>query len=317
MQRPDPGPAAGIDSAAPEDLVELLAVLRRPRTARDRLPGGELPLVAGVNPDAVRLAREDDGRRWFVVPAEDIRYRPPLPDTPECERFREPAREPQAGVCLVEAGPRGGGATCSTADQIREGFSQLTSDHIPGERRGTAHVAGIVPDGVTRVVLEFPRGPQPRVVAEVRGNVYSATFNGSAASRPRTYWQTADGLREVARQPASTPRGRRAARRSRELDRAATATPSVRPRSGGPRTIFTMRLRGHASAYLVTLRGPGGEGCGETKIERVQVTPGRGGLVRLGFTAASIGSRHWCRGTYSGTVEAAGRQAGTFSFRVR
>lgn len=333
-ERPCSGPAPARPPASseppPAELLDILSVLRRPRTESDRLPATGAPLASGINPDAVRLAREDPGgRRWFLVPAQNVRYRPPVPDTPECERFQEPEVEPRAGVCLVAAGRAGtGGATCTTADLIRKGFSQLTSDHAPGERAGTAHVVGTVPDGVTRVVLEYPRGPQRRVEADVRGNVYTATFNGSAAARPRTFWQTADGLREVAKGPKSTARGRRAARRSRERDRAATATPSVFPTRGGPETIFTMRMRRSGPAYLVTLRGPGGDDCSRSFVERTGATPGRGGLITLIFGPQIAGRSRWCPGTYRGIVEFAPRgmrglrdrssrrRVGEFSFRV-
>src|SRR3954452_14644119 len=62
---------------APAAVSSQLAVLRRPQKPSDRLPKVErrahLP-VAGVNPDAIRMASRVGRMRIYLVPAENVHY---------------------------------------------------------------------------------------------------------------------------------------------------------------------------------------------------------------------------------------------------
>jgi hypothetical protein len=192
-------PARPPDSSEPvdADLLRTLAGLRRARTADDRLAAERVPpTLAGVHRDAIRLAtRTPDGGRLFLVPARDVRYSP-QPDA-ESGCPREPPREPEPGVCLVPVGT-GAGSVCATAGEIRSGAAVVRGDRVPGDRPGTAHVAGIVPDGVEAVTLRYPAGnPVREVTALVVNNVFAVRVNASAAVEPRVVWHTADGARDA------------------------------------------------------------------------------------------------------------------------
>jgi hypothetical protein len=83
---------------------------------------------------------------------------------------------------------------------------------------------------------------------------------------------------------------------------------SVTPRTGSTHTRFAISFRAAATtgtsggvrhAYSVTARGPKGGGC--QWIATTDAPPSKAGThVRVVLSPG--GSRHWCTGTFSGTV---------------
>jgi len=201
-------------------LLSLVAVLRRPATAADRLPRS---LQAGADAQGVylhyiRLARVSNGVSYYILPAESVTQRQFLPvrcyaailaavraELPHIPaRFRTPtldlaerlvahdraaAQTPTGpGVCLLMTGSAGSAGTCgaTAAQLVSVGLLSLSST-----------VSGIVPDGVATVTLRYPDGGgrHPKTVtARVVGNVFAST---SAVAfrlpRPAMVWRAANG----------------------------------------------------------------------------------------------------------------------------
>ena len=322
---PDPPPPS--TEPPPAELVRILGVLRRPQREVDKLPArSPAPSVAsGVNPDATRLAhRARDGTRMYVVPAQNIHYRPPVPNTPACKRFREPRRAPQAGACLIEILPGGaGGANCQSADKITEGF--LIGSTSSG--RGRRHTSGVAPDGVTEVTLRF-RGGKRRTVP-VRDNLFFATHARGTGGRPLIYFREGAEVRLVGRKPpsrAARARQRAAHARSERRDRTAGARPSVVPPRGDTRQVFTFRMRVNPrrrALYVLEARGPRDAPCDAPHRYRIGIHPATRGAKRGLLKAALAHPRGaWCPGHYEGTVLAdrpgTGRRVlGRFRFEIR
>jgi hypothetical protein len=199
----------------------LLAVLRRPATAADRLPrslqGG--PDAQGVYVRYIRLARVSDGISYYVLPAESFRDQSPIParcyalilaavraELPRIPsryrtatlmfaerqvRFAQLARQQSTGpgVCLLLSAANGNAGTCgATAEQLKQGG--LVS------RLGT--VSGLVPDGVATVTLDYPatNGQPARTVTEqVVDNVFVTPVHRvvGPAAMPRMVWSSREG----------------------------------------------------------------------------------------------------------------------------
>jgi hypothetical protein len=301
----------------------MLGVLRRAGTPADQVPAGATYLmVRGVNPAATRLAYTDErGLRYYLVPAENIRYQPPLPNTPACRRFHVQVR-PQSGVCLiVKRRESDAGASCNGATAIQTGFSLLST---------TRHASGIVPDGVTAVSLRIRHhGRHRTITVPVHNNVFTARYVGGLAGPPREFFHTLAGIKAVGAMPP-TRRQRALRRRSAAHDRNASARPSVIPPVGRPRTTFTLRIRiakpRPSDLYVVTVRGPGPclrafDGAATPQTRRGQVR----GLIKLGIGYGPLGRRAWCGGRYRGTVTQSvsgtpanrGPVVGRFEFAVR
>lgn len=149
-ERPDGTWAAAANQAGalPTKLVGTtdLAVLARPATGADRLPDhsadGLQPPPGRAAPDlaGARLAREEDGVRYFVVPGAD------------------------ETVCLAAVGPGGGGATCNPRSVL------VTFGAIPlytARSGGRRTAAGLVGDGFDLVTA--PDGTS----APILGNVFA------------------------------------------------------------------------------------------------------------------------------------------------
>ncbi|MEA2494969.1 MAG: hypothetical protein QOJ29_2880 [Thermoleophilaceae bacterium] len=181
----------------PAEVTAMLAVLRRPQNAADKLPNlNHLAAlsIAGVNPDAIRRAAKIGRTRIYLVPARNVRYFRPLPDTEACRQVQMPTPEPAPGVCLLERATEGA-ATCSDVDAIRTGHSLLTGG---GRRHGFTQAAGIVPDGVRAVIWRVHRGKgflDTRV--PVHNNVFGASVPGRAGHGLYVYWETAKGRKLV------------------------------------------------------------------------------------------------------------------------
>jgi hypothetical protein len=311
----------------PPELTALLAVLRRPQQASDRLSPKALDRLAalpvdGVNPDTIRLATSLDGRRIYLVPAQNIRYFPPLPDTEGCKRMQAPSPKPAAGVCLVERGSDGG-ATCSGVEAIGRGLSMLT--------HGRTLVAGIAHDGVRAVIWRVHRGRgflDTRI--PIRNNVYAATVPGRAGRGLYVFFETARG-RQLVRGPRRFTKSELAQLRlDKRLDATAGRKPTVSRATAGATTIFVLRMRVApvSKVYVVRWRGPAGTPCaGGASTSRGLLPATRGpqaGLLRTAF-GPPVATQRWCPGSYTGTIrtqlhgrrDVNGPIVARFSFRVR
>ena len=313
---------------APAEVTQLLSVLRRPARPDDRHPNldalAPLP-VQGVNPDAIRLATAHGGRQVWLVPAENVRYFHPLPDTEACKRFREPDVKPAPGVCML--GRTGGAGGCSDVSAIRRGRTLLTSG---GRRRGITRATGIAPDGVRAVIWRVRRGDRlldTRIPA--RENVYAADLPSRAGRGLYVFFVTADGRKAVIAPHRMTPRERALRRRSVARDEAAGPTPSVFPAMGAAKTIFTLRVRvtrPMRGVYVARWIGPAGTPCATAAGNELGMVPVLRG-ERRGFMKAGFGppaeTGEWCPGAYTGTIrlrrspgEGDGRLVGRFAYRV-
>ena len=155
--RPEQGLDASIDrSPVFRDARDVLAVLRRPQTARDReLAAPRLRhtggAVDGVQVDGVRALSKD----YALVPV---------------AKFKG-AGEPM--LCVIG----GGGAGCSPVSSLREHGVGVAA----GGRKGT-HLFGVVPDGVARVRFT-PDGGSPKD-SIVRENFYDIRVPEHAPETP-------------------------------------------------------------------------------------------------------------------------------------
>jgi hypothetical protein len=209
-----PGPA----------LLSTVGALRRPRTRQDRLPVTLQGLSGGsIYIDYVRRARVTAGVSYYVVPVTAMLFsqrRSPacyrairvaleseLPQIPP--RLRAPTlafegrlatyqlrlerQDTHPGVCLVQSSTQGQAASCGdTVDQLKH----LGLISMPGV------LAGIVPDGVHSVTVDYPRAggrPAQTTTATVIGNVFvtqiqrGCTRTGSRTFRPAMIWRSASG----------------------------------------------------------------------------------------------------------------------------
>ena len=294
-------------AAPPTEVRALLGVLRRPQRPSDRLTGKDLDGLAAlpieaVNPSAIRRATHLGRTSIYLVPAENVRYFPPLPDTAGCKRFRLPKQKPVPGVCLVE---RNGAATCAAVEAISRGLSMLTSG---GRRHGRTRVAGIAHDGVSAVIWRVHRGKgflDTRIV--VRNNVYAATVPSRAGHGLYVFFETPRGRELVAGPHRFTKEELAQRRRDKERDRLAGPEPTVFPRQGKSQTIFILRMRVPAEnkVYVATWRGPSGTPCAKVPVNSIGLLPAlrgiQAGLIRAPL-GPPIGTRRWCPGHYTGTI---------------
>jgi hypothetical protein len=315
--------------APPVEVTSQLAVLRRPQRPADRLAGAALEGLAllpidAVNPDAIRLAGTLDGIRIYLVPAANVRYFPPLPDTEGCNRLEQPDIKPIPGVCLVE---HHAAATCSDVRAIRRGLTMLTGG---GRRHSLTRVAGIAHDGVSAVIWRVHRGKgflDTRI--PVRNNVYAANAPSRAGHGLYVYFETASGLKLVRGPHRFTKRELAQLRRDKALDNAAGPKPTVFPESGTARTIFTVRMHvpPKNKIYVATWTAPAGTTCAQSKANNAGLLPALkgplAGLIKAYFGPPAA-DRRWCPGTYDGTIrtqryrnDVNGPIVGRFSFVVR
>jgi hypothetical protein len=141
------GPVSVDRSPVPPSVRDVLAVLRRPQTARDRrLARPHLrnasSEMTGVQVDGIRAVSPD----YALVPIKGL---------------RDAGRDLGPMVCLLGSG----GAACNPSDRVaRDGLTFLS-----GGEDGTQYV-GVVPDGVARVRFT-PQGGAP-AVTEVHQNFF-------------------------------------------------------------------------------------------------------------------------------------------------
>jgi hypothetical protein len=153
-------------------LRRSFGIMRRVSRRADHLPGGVLPPTYesefGARPAAARLAYVEAGEvGLYVIPGE-------------------------GWVCLV--GSDGITSNCWSLDTVLAGDASaaaLCAPHLPP---GMIELAGLVPDGVSRVTLRRPNGIE--MVAPVRGNVFVANTT-SASPLPRIVHWTRHGHRET------------------------------------------------------------------------------------------------------------------------
>jgi hypothetical protein len=300
----------------PPELTSILGVLRRPSRPADRMSGSLtlLPFVAGINPDYVRVRHPGPPPATLIIlPAQNIRAQQALPNTSACKLAKGPRQTPQSGVCLIERFGSGAGGGCFTAAQIRRG---ALPGALSGGMHGAALVAGLVPDGVTRVTLTFRRHRrEKRVELPVVDNTYAVMVKLRFGIRPRVVWHR-QGTHQLVSRGGSplTTRQRLLNRRSLERDLAATRVPSIFPPAGHAKTLFTMRVRpplprSWRAMYVVTLVGRNSANCrqrGRRDLVGYQVgrSGRRKGLLVVAFVAQDMGGgSRWCRGLYRGQIE--------------
>lgn len=202
-------------------LLSTVGVLRRARTRHDGLPATLQGLGGGsIYIDYVRRARVSDGVSYYVVPVTAMlmsnTYRFPgcypairsalkadLPRVPvglraatlalEAKQASEQRRLERLGdhpgVCLVEASRQGQAASCGdTLSQLKR-FGLISWIGV---------LAGIVPDGVASVTVEYPSvngRPAQTATSRVIGNVFVTPTGGRGfrTLRPAMIWRAADG----------------------------------------------------------------------------------------------------------------------------
>jgi hypothetical protein len=343
-----PAPVAPAHSATVpgrQQLIDILAVLRRPQTKADLnpriLPTAGFPLAPMEGePDLplVRLAATTPwGEKLYLVP-----YRPPTAADlaaaarrfPRITRAQNHVRDETLGV--MSAGGGGGG---SDAAAIEAGSAM----QIDGPGRSFAGGSTqtrfilVVPDGVRRVVFYFPPevipagGPVYRsslaVAALVHGNIAAVQVDRQfAGGEPALIWYGAAG--QVIKRIPGTPQPLTPPQPAPEtaLSRAAERNPATpnrvvaAPATGRPTTAFRVqfRLLLNDADYQFRGVGPSGPGCRSTfgAIAGGGIDDVRGRKFSETFSPAR--GQHWCPGTYTVTVAAYDRgRAGTLHGRPR
>lgn len=123
-------------------------MLRRPASAADEPPANILANQTELYVNSVRFARTAFGRGWYVWVAG-----PPSPlSAGRCTR--------SVGVTLYGLGGRsgGGGTGGGTAAQIESRGMWISIGGGTGADPARTLFAGIVPDGVATVTLQYPAG---------------------------------------------------------------------------------------------------------------------------------------------------------------
>ena len=296
---------------APTGLTRLLATLRRPQRAADRLAPTRLPHTGAVLVDAVRLAYTAGGAKYFLIPNRNVRYSPTLPNTPACAALRRAMRRaPEAGVCVWSVGGPVTGGGCATVSLLRQlGATGPEQSYAQRMRAGTMYVSGIAADGVRSILLLYPkRAPVRRVTIPVRANVYAAVIRGRPELMPAVYAQGRNGIRLVQKGEQATSRRQRGLdERSAARDLSATSRPTVMPPVGYPHTTFTFRVRLEplrGQVYVVRVTGP--PGLCHDALKPFAVNPASSGrlrgLVKLGIGYGPLGLHKMCLGSYRGVV---------------
>jgi len=209
-------------------LQSFLGVLRRPRTAADRLAAqlyspGPRPVFVNY----IRRARTVHGATYFVIPTgtsglggaplgarcvDDwiAAARHVLPGIPAAQRaatvrFLESflARQERLSkqpsddaICLLALAGRSQGTECVQGSQVQqqgmfafEGGASGTRGALVG---GGAYLAGLVPDGVATVTLRF-EGPTPAPPASVVDNLFVVHVPRADVGPTAMVWRSASG----------------------------------------------------------------------------------------------------------------------------
>jgi hypothetical protein len=201
----DPGRKPSLSQGSPSaSTLAILGTLRRRQAPADRLPPrmiwdgpnssprtyryGTYPAVAGIYSRYIRYARHRDGANFYLVPAENVNWRIPVParcyreqiaalqhELPQIPRrlrhgifalqatylnYERRSTEPYPGVCLsaLNSTGNGDGDTCYALSDIETGHT-LSS----GAPAGVPVVYGLAPDGVRSVTFYYKaRSPSHR-----------------------------------------------------------------------------------------------------------------------------------------------------------
>lgn len=155
-------PGCGSGSTASRSraqVVSLLGVLRRPQVASDRANVPTTKLrgpTCGFHPDSALVRRAADtswGARVFVVPLRPARCAPCTGTERACAA--PPPRVETVAVLADTTTPAT--ANAYTAAEIRSGAAVSVAGHVQSGGRDTAQLVMLVPDGVSRVSLVYPR----------------------------------------------------------------------------------------------------------------------------------------------------------------
>lgn len=153
-------PESGAPYATSPDAVAEhdFGILRRDQNGEDAIPAAASVMFSGASGANEHLARRakgfSEGEAW-VVPG-------------------------RGSVCLIADWPaaHNGGATCASDEPAIDGrlVSESSNRHSPG----AVFVAGLVPDGISRVTVNLANGGSQ--AADVHENVYMIKTEGSVAS---------------------------------------------------------------------------------------------------------------------------------------
>ncbi|HWI70558.1 MAG TPA: hypothetical protein VNT55_01285 [Baekduia sp.] len=218
-----------VDDPVPPGLLAQLGVLRRPATAADRLPPGQVRFgAADVLRRSIRVARASDGWSYRFYLSRGVLAPLSGPADPvACARVRrdaaiaaaerfdpgvrtEVARRVNAEVGSLEDQAAGQTLSFTLMEQRPDGRGTgggggfIKGDRIPAAggighfRRGNHRyvaLSGLVPDGVARVrVLDGSGSPRerPRTI-EVRDNVFHALLPRRFGPRLTVEWRSPSG----------------------------------------------------------------------------------------------------------------------------
>jgi hypothetical protein len=219
-------------------LLSVLAVLRRPAVAADKLPRSvELNSVSGVYERYIRLARTSNGVSYYIVPAAHALGRSGPASSPRClaaivasvhaelpqiprglrastialvNETAANARETDAnaaagGICLVtvSADEQGGSCGASATEVLQHGMLSAY---------GT--LSGVVPDSVATVTINYPASgghAAQTVTTNVKGNVFASSIKplGGNSATPTIIWRSLSDsiLKTVVETPKNTGSG--------------------------------------------------------------------------------------------------------------
>jgi hypothetical protein len=203
------GPTSISDTPVPEELTNVLGVLRRPQSAEDRSAAVEATLrrvsspTDGVRPESVRylgpgvggeaavLYSAEKGRALSGAHKGPYEFAPPGEPLCVAQPFKrkdfEASQLPQVEALLTEPVP-----ICFGLDQLLAGnaFAMI------GDPRKEAMLAvGMVPDEVATVTLELGSAPGPTI--PVANNYFESFIDGSEipgdARSIGTIWRDDEG----------------------------------------------------------------------------------------------------------------------------
>jgi hypothetical protein len=192
-----PTPPAKVTGPPPAAFLSILGVLRQPGSAAHDLPPSVLSSQTGLYVDSVRFARAAFARAWYVWIASPPAQ--PHGSGNGCDR--------SVGVALWGLGGRGGGGTSgATPAQIESHGMWISIGGGTGADPARTLFAGVVPDGVATVTLDYPAGklggfshrsgPALTATGHVVNNVVVISVERAGAQAIRmvtTTWRAADG----------------------------------------------------------------------------------------------------------------------------
>jgi hypothetical protein len=188
-----------VHTAPPQELLDRLAILRRPKQA-----GDDPPFLAPSGTIAIdyvrRLGEGPHGRVYYLVPGKLTPRHLPARCfrglTPRQRRnqrgIERRERRRKIGLGLLEADPRGGGGGGGYAD-LRDLMNNYVLGSDGGRHRANLH--GMVPDGVASVTLRWHGLTVQRDVTVANNFWVTRAPRGSGQSGlpTTTIWRGPDG----------------------------------------------------------------------------------------------------------------------------